>query len=350
MCNKKNGKFFKPQNFKAMENLSEKLKAEIIAYVDKHQPEYYFDYRDGLTEQQVETIFSSEDGLFEVENEIFENNFEYECELKDSAVDSYIDYFEDEITEEIGEDRPVWEDDFRDWVQEYVWVDMNIRELMRNTGEEVFFLDTGEEFTGYGQSQEEYEQDCNRIKKLLGITSSKYDDAIMDMIYSASYGGQLAVYFNMHIDDLLDNLIVEASKKQPNAIRFKNAHIAIIDTVQGSGWYCELPGHEFTLPFQKESLFYERSVSYNFTYDVCGMSSNWCDSTRVAFISQDDAGPAPQSSLAAIKAVDDEYERMFKAGKCTLGDKKFSRHRNVIYVNNFPCGHECQDCGQFWVD
>ena len=329
-----------------MENLSEKLKAQIIAYVEKTQPEYYFDYRDELSSEQVETIVSKgRDGLWEIENEIQEYNWDYEFELIDGAINEYTNTFEDEITDEIGEDRGVWEDDFRDWIREYVHVNMDTRQLIRNTGDKVFFLDTGEEFTGYGQSPAEFRMDRIRIKKLLGINNSKFDNKIDMMLQQASYGGQLVVYFAAGIDDFLNWI-----EKKPNAVEFSNASIAIIDTLNGSGDHCRLPGHSFTLPFSNENLHFEESINYNYTYQVCGMSSDWCADTVVCFKNIEQPVQVKQSSLNQIKNQDREYDQTFKAGKCTLGDKNISRHRNVIYVNNFPCGNVCQDCGQFWVD
>lgn len=57
-------------------------------------------------------------------------------------------------------------------------------------------------------------------------------------------------------------------------------------------------------------------------------------------------GAAPVAAAPAPK----EYDRVYKAGGCTLGDTDMRRHRDVYYRNVFPCGSVCPHCGQFWGD
>jgi hypothetical protein len=326
-----------------MENLSENLKAEIIAYIEKHQPEVYWDYREELGKEQIEKIISSKEGLLEVENELWDCNLEHICGLERDAVTEVLEYFAQQIEAELGE-QTEWEDDFKDWARDLISVDLDIKQLIKNTGDEIFFYDTGLEFDGWGQSAAAYRLDRIIIKKALSITNSIHDSAIDMMLQQASYGGQLVVYFTSGIDDLLD------ISDDMNVVIFKNAHIAIINTGNGSGDNCQINGHEFQLPFDRDNLKFERSISYNYTYDVCGMFSNWCDDTCFSFKHDEIAIEAPKSSLNAILERDRIYEATFKAGKCTPCDMKYTRHRNVIYINNYPCGNKCLDCGTFWID
>ena len=326
-----------------MEKLSQTLKAKIIEYIEKHQPEVYWDYRESLSKSQIAKIISEKDGLLEVENEIDEYNLDYMFELRANTATEVLKLFAQELEAELGAQNE-WEDDFKVWAEDYICVDINIRGLIRNTNDEIFFYDTGLEFSGYGQSPAEYRLDRIRIKKALSISDSKYDARIDMMLMQASYGGQLVVYFTSGIDELLD------ISDEMNVINFSNAHIAIIDTCNGSGDDCHIPGHNFSLPFDRDNLKYERSISYNYSFDVCGMVSDWCDDTRFSFSHEDQAAEAPKSSLNAILENDRKYEKTFRAGKCTFGDMKYTRHRNTVYINDYPCGNKCLECGTFWID
>jgi len=108
-------------------------------------------------------------------------------------------------------------------------------------------------------------------------------------------GGRLAVYFQYDLADYLEILKPNGN----NIIKFTNASVAIIDTLNGSGADCFLPKHSFDLPLNRENLFYERAVHYNYTYQVCGMDSDWCDSTVVE-LGHDPALAKMQSPVRAI--------------------------------------------------
>jgi len=328
-----------------MENLSEKLQAKIIDYTQKHQPEYYWDYRSELSDEQIAKIFNNpEEGLCEVECEIMESNYDYEWELTTSAIKEVADFFEEEICEETGTSRDDWSDEFSDWVRDYISIDTNIADLVRNTGKQVFFYDTGFEFQGWGSTPAEYRLDRMIIKNALQIKTSNYDRQIDSLLEEASYGGQLVVYFREYVNDLLDSI------PNANVITFKNAHIAIINTLNGSGFDCDLPGHKFSLPFSPDCLFHEKSIKYNYTYAVCGMVSDWCDGTEFNFSITETTPEVKKSSLGAIQERDRHFAEVFKQGECSIGDIDIRRHRRVEYVNEFPCGHHCRDCGHFWID
>ncbi len=331
-----------------MKNLSEKLKSEIVAYIQKNQPEYYWDYNDELSKSQISKIFLNQEGfqdaINDLENEIMDNNWDYEGSLRRESLKSCMDYFENDISEELDSERENWEQDFEDWFEDYVSVDLNIKELIQKTSDQVFFFDTGLTFGGYGQSPAEYRLERIEIKKLFKITDSRFDEKIDDMILQASYGGQLVVYFTLSIDEFIDNAV------KANMIEFSNANIAIINTNNGSGGDCQLNKHKFTLPFNINNIFYENSVHYNYSFEVCGMTSDWCSDTCVKFLTIENAPEVAISKLNAVMEEELNFDKIFAQGKCSFSDIKFNRHRNIIYTNNFPCGHVCQDCGRFWVD
>jgi hypothetical protein len=81
------------------------------------------------------------------------------------------------------------------------------------------------------------------------------------------------------------------------------------------------------------------------------MVSNWCEQTKVSLINNKNVKISlTKTKTALILENDKKYDETFKNGKCTFGDTDFNRHRNVSYINDYPCGHKCPHCGTFWID
>lgn len=319
---------------------------DVIDLLPKWVSLTYVDYRDDLDDhpQLLSKCIkdNSLDPLFEEEwtwfdEQRWESLQEVLKELKNDLIDTY-DIDEDEADDIVQE----YDDYLRDEI--YNRDDSSpVDDLLRNTRELVVFYDTGEEFDGYGNSAAQYRLDRMRIKKLFSITDSKYDHDIDMMLMQASYGGNLVVYFNADVIDLL-------SDKPVNSIHFDNAAIAIINTVNGSGDHCHLEGHSFTLPFTRDNLFVDKTISYNYTYSVCGMSSDWCDRTGFTLLEESVPCELTESSLNSFMEREAKLDAVFKSGKCTFLDMKYERHRRHTYINDFPCGNKCLDCGTFWID
>ncbi|OPY24002.1 MAG: hypothetical protein A4E27_01339 [Methanobacterium sp. PtaU1.Bin242] len=165
------------------------------------------------------------------------------------------------------------------------------------------------------------------------------------MVQQASYGGRLVIYFRGDIKEMINS-------SQYNTIQFTNPMIAVIDTYNGSGDNTDIQGITVTLPYNPENVFIDKLIKYNYTYEVCGMIESWCDTTGVKFITKKQRKPKEKkrSNLYAEIAVEDMYKKAFKEGSCTFGDMDMKRHRHTYYINDFPCGTKCKDCGTFWID
>lgn len=83
--------------------------------------EMYWDYNDKLSEQQILKIIKEEDGLNDIENEIWENSIEY------------IGQREQERLKEIMTEEEYQEDSLREEVLDYLEFDLNINQLLRNS-------------------------------------------------------------------------------------------------------------------------------------------------------------------------------------------------------------------------
>jgi len=315
-------------------------KEEIRAWIEKNQPEVYWDYRDELSDKDIAKIIEDEDGLSALEDEIWEMNIDHIADLERQCIKN--------VAEEFDFDEDILDDDeFVDFCNDNISVDLNISDLLDNCGKVVLFYDSGIELQGYGQERKEYIADMDEIKKFLKIkiSDTTHDEKIMQMILQASYGGQLVVYFTASIKEFLE-------VKENSAIKFNNVNIAIIDTCNGSGDDCFIPGVEFTVPFDRSKIFYDKSIKYNYSFAVCGMSSDWCRSTQWAIIEQKGRSTKTEgkSPVQKQKEYDRSCDKVFKQGGCTFGDMDITRHRDIFYRNDFPCGSKCPHCGTFWID
>lgn len=224
-------------------------------------------------------------------------------------------------------------------------------DLLRNTGSLPMEYSTGHyiEDGSWGWEDSEIQERVTEIKKLLSIETYNYDNDLNMMIREASYGGELVVFFSGELDDFITD-----DKTEIESLHFTNAHIGIINHSNGSGDICQLKGHSFTLPFKRENLFFEGSISYNWTYDIAGMITNWSEDTKLSIKysakGQGKGSKLPTSCLTGHMEQERQYEETYKAGKCTAGDMNINRHRDVEYINDFPCGMRCPHCGTFWID
>ena len=84
--------------------------------------------------------------------------------------------------------------------------------------------------------------------------------------------------------------------------------------------------------------------------EVCGMTNDWCDSTKWETGMIPFTGSVRKSRMAEYKKQEAAYEQTFRSGKCTFGDMNYKRHRDVRYSNEYPAGCRCPHCGTFWID
>ena len=271
-----------------------------------------------------------------------------------NSVDAIIKELSDELqikyklTEEQCEDII---EEHRDSITDKIYErsdDTTFEDLLRNTSTIIAHYDTGYEMApdSWNWTNAKVKTERVKMKKFLSIkrTNHDYDDSIDIMIRQATYGGNLLIYFNLDFDEL-DKSGVEIIK----SIQFENAHIGIIDHFNGSGDITDLPRHSFSVPFDRENLFLEKSIKYNWTYSIAGMCHDWCDSTSVKYL-KDNIGVAEKSPTIQLQKNEEIYNAAYKLGICSYGDMDINRHRKTTYKNDIPCGNHCGDCGTFWID
>lgn len=325
----------------------------ILSLLDDKYYLTYIDYNDNLndnsemlqrflTDGNSDSYYDDNDALYDYKHDSvieiikdLKNSIQNEYELTDEEIDNLYKKYEDDIYDAIY-DRDNSEP---------------LRDLLNNTSSQVIFYDTGfevPEIDYYDSSDKEVKKTRIEIKKHLKLKTNVWDKDIEDMIKDASYGGKLVVYFQKDIEDFF----VDDTDNDYKQIKFINPVMAIIDIYNGSGGDCSLDGAKFTLPFERSNLFLDKSIKYNYTYAVCGMGSDWCDATNIELKTKPLKGNVQiiDSDISMNINKDKEYNKVFKSGGCSIGDMDMSRHRKITYINNYPCGSRCNDCGTFWVD
>jgi len=324
---------------------------DIEVLIPKRVSLHYVDYRESLddsTKLLEECIkLGNKDKLCEQAWEWYIDDFYAEDEILKELKLDIENKFDIEDASDIMEQ---FRDDIRDTIQERDDSDV-VKDLLRNTSKQTMFFDTGYEVEAdsWSWSAARIKKERTAIKRHLKLKSdpavSNWDAAIDSMIREASYGGQLVIYFYEDVEQFFDT-------EKIKAIRFKNFNLAIINTGNGSGNDTHLKGAETELPYTPENLYLCKNIGYSYTFRVCGMSSDWCSDTDVYLLETPTkkVKKLPTSALAMTQARDKELEATFRSGKCTPGDMNYGRHRRTTYINNYPCGNKCLDCGTFWID
>ena len=303
----------------------EEIKQELPNYISL----IYIDYNDNLSErsQEIQECIQNHnfDSIYNLidswDIEFWEiNRIIKKLELSEEEERKYKDLIIEEIYER-DKSNPV-------------------KDLFNNTGKMIMFYETNLKLEE-PDSKEDIIEQVYQIKKKLKIKNNFYDKEIKEMVEMASYGGNLVIYFRDYPYYYINNSI--------NKLEFTDPVIAIVNNYNGSGGHAKLEGHKIEIDFYRNRLFIELAVKYNYTYDVCGMYDYWCDLTKVK-IQEGEENLDGESQTALLMEKEKEYNLTFKNGGCTFGDMDIKRHRDVEYINSYPCGNKCPHCGTFWID
>ena len=109
--------------------LTKKKENEIIKWMQENPVEFYWDYRDKLSKEDIEKIFKNidkiEEGLSEVECLLYEHNLDYICELEDQVLKNMLEEFNLEDNEK--------SEDIKDYFRDYISINYGIKELLRSS-------------------------------------------------------------------------------------------------------------------------------------------------------------------------------------------------------------------------
>ena len=308
---------------------------------------YYVDHREDLDEHEdLQEQCIRKNNLDVIHEAVFDWYMEQERENLTDTID--------EIERKMSEDGRY--EEFKEHAEEisdliYERNDTNPTEdLIRHSTVTNLFYSLGVEIDGYNACSntrgESETMACYRVRRALKPKKGHYAAEILELVQNASYGGELRIYFNA----MFDKLLTGDSKADFRTIRFHgDVVVAIADSRNGSGYHIRLP-LDITFPFRRDNLFVDSQVHYSYANEVCGMSNDWCDSTKWETDMKPSKGSILTSKMTEHQLQETAYEKTFREGKCTFGDMNYKRHRNTFYINDFPCGNKCPHCGTFWID
>jgi hypothetical protein len=336
---------------------TEKLKFEDIQpLLPKHTTLYYVDYRDDLSESMDELQQCIHQQSYEPIDEKIIDWFD-EPDWEQEKLD-----LQAAIEKKFGiEDAENIVEEFSQEIEDHFYnVDDSdtLKDLLRNTNAQFMFYDTGYEMESesWRWNNKRVAKEVVKILKHLGFKTTeiaKIDrerqmdslwTCIWDCVQNATYGGTLEIYFKSKVENFI------GIHETFNSITFKNPTIGIINHGNGSGFQDEVKGYSITLPLNPKNIFIEKAVSYNWSYDIAGMCSDAYDACKVSLGISKSKRIIEASKLNAHIEREAELDAIYKAGGCTPGDMKYSRHRDQYYENNFPCGNHCPHCHTFWID
>ena len=208
----------------SMMKLRLQKKAKELA--EKDPLKIYWDRNDELGDEWISKILNGK--AEEVEEEILDLNLEHICNLEDErAKEIFTEVYKnyDVDVDEIIEENS----DVRDLIYDYINCDLNIEELLDNTGKIICFYDTGYymESESWSWSLAHIRLVRMEIKKHIGIMHTSYYDKDLDMmIAQATYGGSLNIYFQIYLSDIL-----EAQKGNINAIKFSSFWLGVVNSI-----------------------------------------------------------------------------------------------------------------------
>ena len=319
------------------------LSLEIIK--DNLQESYnliYVDYKDNLDEQ-----------MEEMQNSIINGNFDNFDEKIDNW---YWDSVNDSINEEIYELKKQLKskgysldnfEDFEDIVYDIICGRDNsnpLPTLIKNTSKTPIFFSLN---MYIDEDLDSIKRTLNKIKKILNIpfNNKEYDKDILYVLNNRCYGGHLGIFATPDYEDLLMNKPMKFSG---------DIRLAIVNYDNGSGWHTILKNFETPYYIFNKNIFIDETFKYNFSFAVCDMYSDWCKDCELIIDQPKESDKIinikPNERLVSFIKNDIEYDKIFKEGGCSFGDMNIKRHRNVEYINEYPCGSRCKDCGTFWID
>lgn len=223
-------------------------------------------------------------------------------------------------------------------------------DLIRNSSVTNMFYSLGIEIAEYNEGtitcEESHAISCNQIRHALKLNKGQFEEQIKELVDNATYGGELRIYFNAKFN----RLVTGDNGNDFKTIRFYgDVIVAIADSHNGSGYHIKLP-LDITLPFRRENLFVDSQIHYSYANEICGMVNSWCNSTKWETGMKPLKTSIGKSLMTQYQKQEACYEKAFCEGRCTFGDMNYKRHRDIYYIDSFPCGNKCPHCGTFWID
>lgn len=320
--------------------------------LQKHFPSsfylYYVDYRDSIEDPQL------------LQKSIQKNTDEY---INDLFIDDFYGYdeaykeIEDVIKTNYEDNYQEILDKYNDNIRDYIYNNDKstpCQDLINNTSDFICLYDMEYEMESesWSWNDEMIEEVIHNILEHLGLNNEEINDLkddftwkeMRNLVQNATYGGNLEIYFKASLDDLLTYV-----DNNQEYIIFDNISLGVVNHNNGSGYVTDGLNFSIKKRFNRNNLYVDKTLSYNWSHDIAGQN----DYSTVYSIIHDPTNEVikeNKTSLQLFNEQQEKYDKIYNEGGCTYGDTKFSRHRNTVYINEYPCGTKCLSCNQFWID
>lgn len=353
--------------------------AYIEEHFKEHLPDYvqlrYVDYRDDLEYcmKEVAKAIQKNDFL-DLENHVddcfrdqqWQYEHDYWQEFKKSVVEE-LEQMYDELDDHYGEDGNFIEsvrdfvennDDCHECFREYLWDNDKsgdiCKELMDKTDDPGMFYDLNEWFDEtWNWNDSEYGENIKRVCDALGLDfhNKKIRDMVYELLANASGGGNLRIYFNAPIWELVSGdengyKYGTDGKFDYKSIKFKGKFmVGIINMWEGSGMVEDDVELDLSLQFNRANLRISEQETYSYERVFGAYSDYKCD-TPVFSFQEPESEVKVNTELVYHQNREDEYNETYRKGKCTCGDMNMRRHRHIEHVGYGDL--RCKDCGTTW--
>ena len=211
--------------------ISKELRNKCTEYLKNNPIETYWDYRDKLSLEQVEKLMTSQEEYYNLENEIFEINLDYQFELEKELLENMQEEFTELKEFDISELREEFLDD--------IIINFDIKQLIKNAPDVRIRIVIHSNYEGVGWQDREYGfNKHDYIKALKRILKGKYDEKSfqqeLDNICSSV--NQFIFYMKCDVESLIG--IKEKFKKSITIP--KTAWAGFYDSWNGSGSVLEI--------------------------------------------------------------------------------------------------------------
>ena len=260
----------------------------------------------------------------------------------------------DKIREFVDDDHHDCYECFR----EYLWENDDsgdiCKELMDKTNDPGMFYDLNEWFDeSWRWDSDEFGKNIKRVCDILHLDfhDKKNRDVVYELLANASGGGNLRIYFNCPIWDLVSGdkngcKYGTDGKFDYESIRFKGTFmVAIINMWEGSG-FTEDMELDTTIQFNRENLRISEQETYSYER-VFGAYSNYHVDTPEFCFHKPDTKIEANTELVYHQNREDEYKETYRKGGCTCGDRNMERHRHIVAGPGWG-DLRCADCGTTW--
>lgn len=200
--------------------ISKDLKKKCIKYLEDNPLEMYFDYRDQLSVEQAQKIIDGK--LFEIENEIWENNIDYEFEMQDEQINN--------MKNEIDGLDEIENHELREEFLDYLGVDMNMKQLLNNTTVRMRIV-LHSNYEGFSAMEGEGMKN-DYIKQIYKLLTNHIDrESFKHEVLNSMCYTQFIFYGNVNLGDIYEYDFEKWSKItiQPDCM------CGLFDTWNGSG-------------------------------------------------------------------------------------------------------------------